>query len=131
MIFEKKGSLYIFSSQITKVNTKVNLFLLNLRIPLLILTKINGTPFLFMFTLKFTTVRFFNVSELRSRISSRTQISTKKNEVLGATFCAAATGTPGVVTSILVGNKSLGMSIKIYIMEFSQEKSLEDIVRIL
>ena len=64
-----------------------------------------------MFTLKFTAVRFFNVSELGSRISSRTQISKeKKTRFWGGPFVLLLLLV--CVTSILVGKKSEGFPSK-------------------
>lgn len=85
-----------------------------------------------MFTLEFTTVRFFNVSELGSCISSRTQISIEKNRFWGDalryfySWCVLLQFWYG---KILRDFHQICRII--YIMEFSQEKSLEDILRIL
>lgn len=110
MSFEKRKFVYFFKPdyqgkyQGKSVSVKLKDSLIDFK------QKINGTRFLIMFTLKFTTVRFFNVSELRSRISSRTQIPTKKPRFLGRPFALLVLLV--CVTSILVGKNSYGFPAK-------------------
>ena len=82
-----------------------------------------------MFTLKFTTVRFFNFSGL---VFLPGRKSLKKMRFWGRPFALLVL----LVCYFHFGREKIwGISIKncriIYIMEFSQEKSLEDFLRIL
>lgn len=127
--FEKRKFVYFFKPdyqgkyQGKSVSVKLKDSLIDFK------QKINGTRF---FNNVYSQVYHCEIFQcLRTQVSYFFQDANpnKKTEVFGATFCA--TGTPGVCYFHFGREKFLRISSKIYIMEFSQEKSLEDFLRIL